>query len=47
MTDEDAFIRAIQADPDDTTTRLVYADWLEERGQPARAETLRRWAEKG
>jgi uncharacterized protein (TIGR02996 family) len=47
MTDEDAFIRAIQADPEDTATRLVYADWLEERGQTARAEHLRRWAEKG
>lgn len=47
MTDEDAFIRAIQAHPDDTATRLVYADWLEDRGQRARAEYLRKWAEKG
>jgi uncharacterized protein (TIGR02996 family) len=38
--DEMAFIRAIAADPDDEATRLVYADWLEERGDP-RAEFLR------
>jgi uncharacterized protein (TIGR02996 family) len=47
MTDENAFIRAIQAQPDDRDLKLVYADWLEEQGQSARAETLRRWAEKG
>jgi uncharacterized protein (TIGR02996 family) len=39
MTDE-AFLRAIQSDPDDDTNRLVYADWLEERGDP-RGEYLR------
>ena len=39
MTDAD-FMRAIQADPADDTARLVYADWLEERGD-VRAEYLR------
>jgi uncharacterized protein (TIGR02996 family) len=39
MTDAD-FIRTIQADPADDTARLVYADWLEERGD-VRAEYLR------
>lgn len=30
MTD-DAFLRTIQEKPNDDTTRLIYADWLEER----------------
>lgn len=32
MNEEQGFIAAIQADPFDDTTKLVYADWLEERG---------------
>jgi uncharacterized protein (TIGR02996 family) len=32
MTEEAAFLRAIAASPTDNTTRLVYADWLDERG---------------
>jgi uncharacterized protein (TIGR02996 family) len=32
MADEQAFLRAILANPTDDGTRLVYADWLEERG---------------
>ncbi len=39
--DEDGLIRAIIDAPDDDLPRLVYADWLEEHGQPARAELLR------
>jgi uncharacterized protein (TIGR02996 family) len=39
MTDE-AFLCAIAESPRDDTHRLVYADWLEERGDP-RAEWLR------
>lgn len=34
MSDEDAFLAAIQAAPTDDTLRLVYADWLEEHGRP-------------
>jgi uncharacterized protein (TIGR02996 family) len=37
---EDAFIAAILESPCDPSPRLVYADWLEERGDP-RAEFLR------
>jgi uncharacterized protein (TIGR02996 family) len=37
----DAFLRAIIANPDDDTPRLVYADWLDEYGDPARAEFIR------
>jgi uncharacterized protein (TIGR02996 family) len=41
MTDEDAFIQALLAAPGDTSVRLVYADWLDERGECPRAEYLR------
>jgi uncharacterized protein (TIGR02996 family) len=41
-----AFIDAIAEDPDDDTARLVYADWLDERGDP-RAEYLRLEVEHG
>ena len=35
------FLRAICADPEDDIVRLVYADWLDENGDPARAEFIR------
>jgi uncharacterized protein (TIGR02996 family) len=34
MTHEDAFIQAIIESPDDDTSRLVYADWLDEQDDP-------------
>jgi uncharacterized protein (TIGR02996 family) len=34
MSDEAAFLGAIRASPDDDTTRLVYADWLDDRADP-------------
>jgi uncharacterized protein (TIGR02996 family) len=40
MDTEDAFIQAVLASPEDEATRLVYADWLEERGD-LRAAYLR------
>jgi uncharacterized protein (TIGR02996 family) len=40
MNDEAAFKRAMQENPADTTLRMVFADWLEERGDP-RAELIR------
>src|SRR4051794_37513477 len=40
MDEEGAFLSAIAADPADDTNRLVYADWLEERGD-VRAEYIR------
>jgi uncharacterized protein (TIGR02996 family) len=40
MTEERAFLKAILERPDDDARKLVYADWLEERGDP-RAEYLR------
>jgi len=30
---EEAFLRAICEEPDDDAHRLIYADWLDERGQ--------------
>jgi uncharacterized protein (TIGR02996 family) len=38
---EKAFLSAIQERPGDDDARLVYADWLEERGDFAHAELLR------
>jgi uncharacterized protein (TIGR02996 family) len=40
MTDDGGFLQAILAALSDDVPRLVYADWLEERGDP-RAELLR------
>jgi uncharacterized protein (TIGR02996 family) len=35
------FLRDILAHPEDDTPRLIYADWLDDHGQPERAEFLR------
>src|SRR5579884_1935214 len=41
-TDEDwAFLAAINAAPRDDAPRLIYADWLDEHGDPERAEFIR------
>lgn len=40
MNDNDAFLQAILENPDDDPLRLIYADWLEERGDP-RGEFIR------
>lgn len=34
MTTEESFNRMLDTDPTDWMTRLVYADWLEEQGDP-------------
>ncbi len=39
--DHDALLRAICENPREDTPRLVYADWLEENGQPERAAFIR------
>lgn len=41
MTDEDALLRAIALAPDDDLPRLVYADWLDERGATATGDRAR------
>src|SRR5207245_672222 len=40
MTDDQSFLDAIIADPDNLTLRLVYADYLEDKGDP-RADFIR------
>ncbi|HJZ94439.1 MAG TPA: TIGR02996 domain-containing protein [Gemmataceae bacterium] len=42
MSDATAFLAAIHAAPEDAAPRLVYADWLDEHGQPGRADLIRR-----
>lgn len=41
MTEHDAFLRAICANPADDTPRLVFADWLADHGDPDRGEFIR------
>ena len=42
MADErKAFLKALKKNEDDVTTRLVYADWLDEHGDADRAEFIR------
>src|SRR5262249_12254853 len=40
MAQDEGFLRAIIEEPDDIGLRLIYADWLEERGDP-RGEFIR------
>ena len=40
-TTADAFLRAVCESPDEEGPRLVFADWLEENGDPERAEFIR------
>jgi uncharacterized protein (TIGR02996 family) len=44
MSDEASFLEAIRSSPKDVAARLIYADWLDERGD-ARSEYLRLDAE--
>jgi uncharacterized protein (TIGR02996 family) len=41
VNDRERFIRAIEAEPDDDTARLVFADWLEENSDADRARFIR------
>jgi uncharacterized protein (TIGR02996 family) len=41
MFSDEPFLRSIIDHPDDDAPRLVYADWLEERGETTRAELIR------
>jgi uncharacterized protein (TIGR02996 family) len=41
VTERDALLAAIRARPADDTARLVFADWLDEHGEPQRAEFVR------
>lgn len=41
MTHEEAFLQDILERPDDDAPRLIFADWLEDNGDPDRAEFVR------
>src|SRR3954465_13878190 len=41
MSGESAFLSAIREAPEDDGPRLVFADWLEDHGDPARADFIR------
>ncbi len=41
MIERDAFLREIAANPDDDTPRLIFSDWLDEKGEPEPAEFIR------
>jgi uncharacterized protein (TIGR02996 family) len=41
MSEEAAFLEVLKANPADDVARLVYADWLDEHNEPAKAEYLR------
>ncbi|OWK46704.1 TIGR02996 domain-containing protein [Fimbriiglobus ruber] len=46
MLDREPFLRAIFANPADDLPRLVFADWLEERGEGAWADVIRTECER-
>src|SRR4051794_30932426 len=41
MNHEDAFLRSISDEADDDAPRLIFADWLDENGDPQRARFIR------
>lgn len=41
MTEREALLAAVCADPDDDLPRLVYADWCDDHGEPDRAVLIR------
>jgi uncharacterized protein (TIGR02996 family) len=43
VAERDAFLAALAANEDDVTTRLVYADWLDEHGEHEEADRQRKW----
>jgi uncharacterized protein (TIGR02996 family) len=47
MTEREALLEAVFATPGDDAPRLVYADWLDEHGEPAQAAFIRAQIELG
>jgi uncharacterized protein (TIGR02996 family) len=41
--EREAFLKALKTNEDDATTRLVFADWLDERGEHEEADRQRKW----
>ena len=46
MTHDEVFLRDVIAHPDDDAPRLICADWLQDHGDPARAEFIRTQIER-
>ncbi|QJW94216.1 TIGR02996 domain-containing protein [Frigoriglobus tundricola] len=43
MNERKGFLKLLAENEDDLTTRLVYADWLDERGEHEEADRQRKW----
>ena len=43
MNEQEVFLKALADNEDDVTTRLVYADWLDDRGEHEEADRQRKW----
>jgi uncharacterized protein (TIGR02996 family) len=43
MSERDAFLKILADNEDDTTARLVFADWLDEHGEHEEADRHRKW----
>ncbi len=43
MSERNAFLKVLAENEDDTTARLVFADWLDERGEHEEADRQRKW----
>lgn len=43
MNERAGFLKLLAENEDDTTTRLVYADWLDDRGEHEEADRQRKW----
>ncbi|MDB5386332.1 MAG: hypothetical protein JWM11_1978 [Planctomycetaceae bacterium] len=43
MNDRSKFLKALEVNEDDVATRMVYADWLDERGEHEQADRQRKW----
>lgn len=43
MSEKERFIKALAANEDDTSTRMIYADWLDQQGEHEEADRQRKW----
>jgi uncharacterized protein (TIGR02996 family) len=43
MNERHGFLEALEENEDDTPTRLVYADWLDDHGEHEEADRQRKW----
>ena len=43
MNERDHFLKALAANEDDTATRMLFAEWLDEQGEHEEADRQRKW----